>query len=115
MKFRLWQTHRERKAEAERSREAGAQDEAALIGAYRTAFAGGNGTAVLADILRKAGIVQRTFLPGDDAMTAAWREGRRSLALEIIEMCNRDPEALLTMARTGDVAALFPDTLTEAP
>lgn len=103
---RLWRTHREKKRRAELPAAAHVQEDAALIDCYRAVFSGEKGKVVLADILRSAGMASRTWAPGVTPEEGLWREGRRSLALEIIEMVNRDPNALLEMLATGEVADL---------
>jgi len=104
---RLWLTFRQRRAQQAMTQEQRAQQDAALIAAYREAFSGERGRLVLAHILRRGGIIAPAYAPGEPAEAAIWREGRRALALEIIEMVNRDPEAALMMARTGEVADLL--------
>jgi hypothetical protein len=110
MLARLWLTWRQRRAQTALSSEQRAQQEAALIDAYRATFGGERGRLVLADILRRGGLMSLLYRPGDAASSSEatmWREGRRSLALEIVEMVNRDPDAALAMARTGEVADLL--------
>ncbi len=104
---RLWLTHRQRRAQAALSHEQRAQEEAALIDAYRQVFSGERGKVVLADILRRGGLMGTTFEPGEPESAAIFREGRRSLALELVEMVNRDPAAALAMARSGEVSDLM--------
>lgn len=103
---RLWLTFRQRRAQAALSAEQRAQQEAALVAAYREAFGGERGRMVLADILRRGGIAARGYNPGEPGDLMFFREGRRSLALEVVEMVNRDPDAALAMIRSGEVADL---------
>ena len=107
---RLWLTHRQRRAQATLSAEQRSQEEAALVSAYREVFGGERGKVVLADILRRGGLMARTFAPGEPESAAIFREGRRSLALELVEMVNRDPDAALAMARSGEVSDLMEES-----
>lgn len=100
---RLWRMRSERQ-----SREQAAKEAAALVQAYRAVFSTPAGKDVLADILTRGGMVASSFAAGDPHMTA-FNEGKRRLALEIIERLNVDPNALLTMLRTGETAGLFDD------
>jgi hypothetical protein len=104
---RLWLTWRQRRALGAMTAEQRAQQDAVLVDAYRQVFGGERGKVVLADILRRGGLMARTYAPGEPTDAAIFREGRRSLALELVEMVNRDPEAALAMARTGEVAELI--------
>ena len=73
---------------------------------YRFVFASEPGQRVLADILRRAGVMQSTY----DAhpSNAAFAEGKRRVALEIIEMINADPADRQRLALTGTTEELFP-------
>lgn len=104
---RIWKTWRERMVRLRMSIEERAREEAVLVAAYRETFSGERGRLVLADILQRGGIVQRGYAPGEPGDLMFFREGRRSLALEIVEMINRDPQAALEMVRTGEVADLL--------
>lgn len=104
---RLWLTFRQRREIARLTAEQRAQAESVLIAAYREVFGGERGRLVLADIFRRSGLMARGYSPGEPAETAIYREGRRSIALEIVEMVNRDPAAALEMARSGEVADLY--------
>ena len=81
-------------------------DLAALIRAYQETFRPEAGQLVLADILRKASVVQTTYVVGD-AMETAFNEGRRRGALEIVNMINADPAEALRLATTGEIGGLF--------
>lgn len=104
---RLWLTWRQRKAQAALSAEQRAQQESVLVSAYREVFGGERGRLVLADILRRSGIAARGYNPGEPGDVMFFREGRRSLGLEIVEMVNRDPHAALAMLQSGEVADLL--------
>lgn len=104
---RLWLTFRQRREMGRLTAEQRAQQEAVLVAAYREVFGGERGRLVLADILRRAGLMARGYAPGEPAEATIYREGRRSVALEIVEMVNRDPNAALEMARSGEVSDLY--------
>lgn len=95
---RLWRTWRERRADtAETTMERARQ----LRLDYRQVFATDAGGRVLADILARCGVMQSSYTIGDTHETA-FREGRRRVGLELIEMINSDPEALIKLAQTGE-------------
>lgn len=80
---------------------------AARVSDYRVTFGSAAGQRCLADICRRAGVMQTTY--GEDGPHAsAYREGRRRLALEIIETINTNPDAILKAAITGQTEELFP-------
>lgn len=106
---RLWMTWRQRRAMGALTAEQRAEQEAVLVSAYREALGGERGRIALADILRRGHVMETTYVTGDPYATA-FREGRRRLALEIVEMVNRDPNAAIEMARTGEVADLMEST-----
>lgn len=95
---RLWRTWREQRGD---TAEAAALRQKQLRLDYRTVFASEAGGRVLADILARAGVMQSSYTIGDSHETA-FREGRRRLGLELIEMINSDPEALTKLATTGE-------------
>lgn len=99
---RLWRMRSER----QQTREEAAKERAALIHAYRAVFDTPAGREVLADILTRGNLVETSFVPGDQH-TTAFNEGKRRLALEIIERLNVNPEALLKMLREGETGGLF--------
>lgn len=72
---------------------------------YRQTFASPAGQRVLADILRRGSVMQTSFDP--HAATAAYNEGKRRLALEVVEMLNADPGQLDRLALTGDTEELY--------
>jgi hypothetical protein len=84
-----------------------AQEQAALAQAYRQTFATEQGRVVLADLLRRAGLMQSSF--SGDPLETAYREGRRRLGLEVVEAINRDPDAVLAMVTSGETSSLFPE------
>jgi hypothetical protein len=98
----IWHTHAARRAQS-------AQDMAdarrALLDDYRLTFATPHGQRVLADIMRRARVMDTTFHP--DPYVAACQEGQRRAALEIVQAINADPDAQLRMARGGDTEDLF--------
>ena len=101
---RLWRMRSEQP-----SRDQAAKEQAALVGAYRAVFGTIQGRDVLADILTRAGMVGSSFVPGDPHATA-FNEGKRRLALEIIERLNVNPDRLLTMLRTGEAGDILEDS-----
>lgn len=101
---RLWRFRSERQ-----TRDEAARERAATARAYQAVFRSAGGQAVLADILTRAGMVGSSFVPGDPHATA-FNEGKRRLALEIIERLNVNPDALLRMLREGETAGIFDDT-----
>jgi hypothetical protein len=90
-----------------------AQEQAALAQAYRQTFATEQGRAVLADLLRRAGLMQSSF--SGEPLETAYREGRRRLGLEIVETINRDPDAVLAMVTSGEINSLFPNPTGDDP
>lgn len=96
----IWQFWRERRRDEDPM-----EARAFLAEDYRITFGSPMGQRVLADILRRAGVMQTTF----DAHppTAAFNEGRRRIGLEIIEMINADPAPQQAMATTGNTEELF--------
>lgn len=95
---RLWRTWRERRNDTAAD---AALRERQLRLDYRRVFATEEGGRVLADILARAGVMQSSYTIGDSHETA-FREGRRRLGLELVEMINSDPEALTKLATTGE-------------
>lgn len=84
------------------------KEQKARIADYRLVFSGDAGQRVLADICRRAGVMQTTW--GDDGpFGTAYREGRRRTALEIIEVINSNPESVVDAVLTGTTEALFND------
>lgn len=99
---RLWR----RRNEAPKTNEQAALEEAQRLLDYRQTFGTDHGKRVLADILRRARVVQSSYA-GADTHATAFAEGRRRVGLEIIETINRDPEAVDLMLRTGQIEGLF--------
>jgi hypothetical protein len=84
-------------------------EERALLGMdYRFVFGTEAGQRVLADILHRAGLMADTY----DAHppNAAYAQGKRRVALDIIELLNADPADRQRLATTGDTEELFPIT-----
>jgi hypothetical protein len=102
---RIWFRRRDQPRSVLDEQEALQQQRRALALAYRRTFATPDGQEVLADILRRGQVMQTTF--DVDARVAAYNEGRRRMALEIIEMLNADPAQLDRLALTGDTENLF--------
>ena len=107
MTTRLFHTHGERRRRAKMTQPEVAQEQAALTLAYRQTFASEQGRLVLADLLRRAGLLQSSFCA--DPHETAYREGRRRLGLEIVEAINRDPDAVMAMMTSGETNSLFPN------
>lgn len=80
---------------------------------YRMVFGTEAGQRVLADILRLCAISQTTFVPGAPDLSA-FNEGRRRVALEVIELITADPNALLRLMQTGETGELFDDSAMDA-
>jgi hypothetical protein len=110
---RIWQTGGDRRRRAQMTPPEVALESAALAMAYRHTFATEQGRTVLADLLRRAGIMQSSF--SSDPLETAYREGRRRLGLEIVEAINRDPEAVLAMVTSGETNSLFPNPAGDDP
>ena len=74
---------------------------------YQAVFDTREGGLVLRDLLVKGGVLETSFTPGDPEATA-FKEGRRSLALEIIEALRWSEGELVKLAqeRTSDRLAL---------
>lgn len=70
----------------------------ALAHAYQGTFNTPHGQIVLHDLLRKAGILEVAHEPGDPH-TTAWRDGRRSMALEIINALRWTEGELVALAQ----------------
>jgi hypothetical protein len=64
---------------------------------YQAVFATPEGQAVLIDILKSAGLMSIAFEPGDPHRTA-FNDGRRSLALEIVQKLRMPDLALIDKA-----------------
>lgn len=64
---------------------------------YKAVFNHGAGKIVLADILKKGGVLETSVVAGDVQMTA-FNEGKRSLALSIVEELRWNPMDLLALA-----------------
>jgi len=97
----IWQ----RRGEA-KSAKARAEQTASLISDYRVTFGGATGQRVLADLLMRCGVMQSSWAD-DGADAVAFREGRRRIGLEVIEMINADPAAAIRMAQSGQTEDLF--------
>lgn len=83
-----------------------AVERALLSDAYREVFRTPDGQRVLADILRRARVLDTVF---DASPTvAAYGEGMRRVGLEIVQMINEDPDAMLKLAASGQTEELFP-------
>jgi DNA-binding GntR family transcriptional regulator len=106
---RIWQFWREQRRDEtpEQAQQRQAEARAALADDYHLVFASPVGQRVLADILRRAEVMQSSFAA--DPMQTAFNEGRRRIGLEIIEMCNADPAAQQRMAQQGMTEELFPN------
>jgi len=104
---RLWFRRRDRQPEPLEAEEARLRRERqALALAYRRTFATRDGQEVLADLLRRGKVMQR--LSTTDPLQTYYDEGRRQLALEIVEMLNADPGQVNAMILSGDTESLLP-------
>ena len=80
---------------------------------YRMVFGTEAGQRVLADILRLCAISQTTFVPGAPDLSA-FNEGKRRVALEVVEVLTADPDALLRLMQSGETGDIFNDDAMEA-
>ena len=90
-----------------RDRFRGVQDrERAIRQAYHAVFASDDGKLVLHDLLQRGGLLETSAVSGDAFMTH-FKEGRRSVALEIIHKLRWTEAEMLQLAlqRTGDQLA----------
>lgn len=91
---------------ADRRNEKARQRERQLLaGDYAETFGRPEGQRVLAHILRRCGVFDTTF--DANPTVAAFQEGRRRAALEILEMVNADPAAWQRMVADGQTEGLF--------
>lgn len=81
------------------------RERALLIEDYQEVFRTPAGQRVLADILRRNRVIDDTFDPVPTV--AAYHEGRRRAALEIVELINDDPDAAWRLAATGETEEMF--------
>jgi len=103
---RIWFRRRDRQAETPEQEQARLQRERlALAVAYRRTFATPHGQEVLADLLRRGKIAQR--LATTDPLQTYYDEGRRQLALEIVELLAADLSQINALVLTGDTESLF--------
>lgn len=66
---------------------AAAQQDARRRARFQRVFSAGDGLAALHDILAMGGVIDRgAVFPGDTGMMLAERQGRRDLALEILDL-----------------------------
>lgn len=72
---------------------------------YQTLFGTASGQEVLADLLRRTGVLLPSFGDGD-ARADAYREGQRAVGLYLIRMTTESPEAADRLAMTGQTEAL---------
>lgn len=68
-----------------------------LGAAYRRVFDGPDGKLVLADILKRGRLLSVSVEPGD-ALTTGLNDGRRALALEIVQLLRWTELDLLTLS-----------------
>jgi hypothetical protein len=81
-----------------------------LAADYQRTFAGDAGQRVLADLLRRTGVMLSTAAPGEDGTTGLLlREGQRQVGLYIVRQVNAEPDAALRLAQHGNTASLFPE------
>jgi hypothetical protein len=70
----------------------------ALLAAYRDLFKLPEGRLVLADLLREGGLLACSHAPGDSHETA-FAEGKRALALHLVQQLRWSEAELLQLAR----------------
>lgn len=102
--MRIWQTWRE-KRRLEQDETLARQARAELVHDYKHVFGTEPGGRVLADILRRAQVINDPMRPSD--RETAYALGMRRLGMEIVEMINADPDAQLAMLRTGETEELY--------
>ena len=103
----LWATLAERLRRKDEDPVARARE---LAADYQRTFGSDAGQRVLADLLRRTGVMLTTAQPGEAGTTALLlREGQRQVGLYIVRQVNAEPDAALRLAQTGDTATLFPD------
>jgi hypothetical protein len=68
-----------------------------LSESYKATFGTPEGKRVLADILKRAGMLETSMVEGDPAMTS-FNEGKRALALSIIDELRWQPMDLVALA-----------------
>lgn len=79
-----------------------------LAADYQHVFSGDAGHRVLADLLRRSGVLLTTYREGDETPQAmAVREGQRMLGLYIIRQLNETPDTIARFARTGETRELY--------
>lgn len=99
---RIWKTWREKRNQAQTA----AVQTQVRFDDYRITFGGPAGQRVLADLIERHGVMQTSW-NSDSAEATAFREGQRRVVLEIIELINRDPEAIAALVMTGQTEELF--------
>lgn len=77
----------------------------AMRQAYQDTFGSDAGRLVLHDILSRGGLLE-TSQVGGDSHTTAFREGRRAIALEIINNLRWTPAEVMTLALQRTAATL---------
>lgn len=70
----------------------------ALAAAYQEIFATPAGKLVLNDLLREGGVLEVSYVPGDDAGTH-FNDGKRALALHVLHRLRWAPGELATLAQ----------------
>lgn len=73
--------------------------------AYRRLFESPDGQAVLADLMERAGMLSTSMVIGDPHVTS-YREGRRSLGLELLQLLQWGEMELVALARRRTADAL---------
>ena len=101
---RIWQTRREKLA-LQQDEALARETRAGLVRDYQHVFGTEPGRRVLADILRRAQVMNDPMRPSD--RETAYALGMRRLGMEIVEMINADPDAQLAMLRTGETEELY--------
>lgn len=69
---------------------------AEIVGAYRDVFTSPQGETVLRHLLQVCGVFRPTYVRGDQIDTVH-SEGRRDVALGILNMLGKDPDQVLEM------------------
>lgn len=74
---------------------------------FRRVFGSPEGQEVLADLLRRTGVLLPSYGEGGDARADAYREGQRAVGLYLVRMVTEHPDAALKLARTGQTEGMF--------
>lgn len=66
---------------------------------FKLVFGTDEGKRVLSHICRECGVLQPSFVPGEDVNAAVFREGQRNVALMVLALLDETPERFLELAQ----------------